>query len=378
MYVERISKEEELTEELSEFLIELADHEENHEEKIEKAFEYMERSRTWYKAENIRQFSDYIFSLCEGRREYILYHLKALINCSEYLSNGPLENEEEALSYCIRANNLYEENQLTDEYWYSRIHKRIGECYACLNGYDYDQAMEEKQKCNYWLLAKKEAEGKNAEKQAELWRSSADEYRYLDNFAMERDCYEKVLSILTPVLNQYDYNSFQNYWYAAEGQLRCYEQLHDREQVRERGMDLYDKTADHYRREMQKEEDKEALGWYAWDFGGKIRICADYLSKAEGSVLYMIAIMVVASWENVSEEVLRNVRKYAEREWVQLFEAFFHVLHSRTAEKNIDNVLMVYEGIKPVLEEDSRLKRFDDEVKWFLKEYQNREIEFKR
>lgn len=382
MYFKKLTGEEELSEELTEFLIELADHEKKEEHKIERAFEYMERSRTWYNAENAVCFLEYILGLCEGKKEYILYHIKALLSYSECLCNSYPGRQEEALTYCKKANDLYEENRLTHEYWYSLIHKRTGECYGLLSGYDYDQVAEEKGKCNYWLLAEIEAEGKSVEKQIRIWKNAADEYEYLDNYPMERDCYEKVFALLTPILNQYDYSSFQNYWSAAESRLLCYEHLHDREQVREKGMDLYCKAVDDYIRESRKAINDEARWQKAWDFGWKVRTCADYLSRSqwevEASVLYIMAIMVTAAWKDASGEVLAHAREYAKGEWDQLFEAFSSALHDREAGQNVDHVVMVYENVKSVLEGDGRLKRFDDEVKWFLEEYQNREIEFKR
>ena len=144
---------------------------------------------------------------------------------SEALSRMYAEQGEEALSHALRANKLYDQRGMEDAYVYSLIQKAIGHCYSNSNDYDYDQALEEKKKCNYLLLAEHDAAGKSEEQRIEIWKEAARAYNEVENSAMEELCYERLFAVFDPILGRYAYSGFDEYWYTALDQVSCYMRL---------------------------------------------------------------------------------------------------------------------------------------------------------
>lgn len=372
---------EKLPEELTGFLIELADRQVTEEDKMEMAFAFLERAECKYKAENTIPFLDYIRRLCGEKPQYIRQKVRMLLGYGEALLEVYPQQEEEALSYAIQAGEQYEQSGLQDEYWYSRIHKTIAKCYSYCKEYDYDQKWEEQKKCNYLLLAERDAEGKPEEMQIELWKEAAREYQYVDQDAMEEVCYDRLFQILDPIRNQFPYRGFESYEQAASDQTDCYIRQKKWQQAGERILELYGMLADYYGG-MKSEEDIRQSDWALQD---KLLKYAGKLSKIrwerEAFGMYMVAMIAM-----VERDVLKrwqDIRKITETENEEkLCSEVSKVLHGTVTSQNVDDIIDIYEKVKPVLERGDELaeerKGFKEELEWFLARYRYQNIEFKR
>lgn len=377
MYFSMLPEEETCSEELVEFLVELADHQEKEADKIQKAFAYRERAKDGYMWENTIPFLDYILRLCEEKPEYARQQVMARLCYSEALSRMYAEQGEEALSHALRANELYDQSGMEDAYVYSLIHKAIGHCYSNSNDYDYDQALEEKKKCNYLLLAEHDAAGKSEEQRIEIWKEAARAYNEVENSAMEELCYERLFAVFDPILGRYAYSGFDEYWYAALDQVSCYMRLKKWQKAGERIIDLYEKLLGEYGKRARESDS----GNSAREFRDRLITCADKLAEAqrenEAFWMYIMAIpagvngTISTKWR-CADDTADAVRQR------ELWTEFSSVLHGTVTSRNVEDIINIYEKVKPVLEQDVELEEFYKELRWFSERYQYQNIEFKR
>ncbi len=377
MYFSMFSPEETFPEELVGFLIELADHEEEEWDRIQKAFKYHKRAENRYQRGNTVPFLDYILDLCDKRPEYIQQQVMAWVCYSEDLFQAYPQEIEDALTYAIRARDQYEQSGLEDAYLCSLIHKAIGQCYSDLDQYGYSQALEEMKKCNYLLLAEHDAEEKTEQKQIEIWTDAADKYHYIDHYAMEEICFDRLFAIFDPMLNLDPSGRFDSYWYAALKQVSCYIQLKKWQKARNRITDLYDKLMACY----GGSDDEDFIGKNAWKFRDSLIQCAEKLKEAqrekEAFWIYMISIIAGVKGK-VPKEWQRAGDILAVKKQKDVLSEISSVLHGTITNKDVDDIINIYERVKLVLEQDGELKELEREFVWFSVTYQYGNIEFKR
>ncbi len=377
----RLPENEKFSKEITGFLIELADCQERAEDKMEMAFAFLDRAENRYEAENTIPFLDYIRELCGERPEYIRQQMRMMIGYGDALSDIYPQQEEEALAWALRAGETYEQSGLQDEYLYSRIHKTIVKCYSNCSEYDYDQVWEERRKCNYLLLAERDAEGKPKETQIELWKEAASDCHYADQDNMEEVCYDRLFRILDPIRNQFPYSGFEPYEQAASDQINCYIRQKKWQQAGERILEMYDMMAGHYG-SIEGQEEVQKNQWLVQNkllkYGEKL---LEIQWEREGFAMYMAAIIAL-----VEQNVLRrwqDIRESMEKENGERMRSMVaKVLHGTVTSRNVDDIMDIYEKVKPILEREDELARelkgFAEELEWFWARYQHENIEFKR
>lgn len=377
MYYNMIPEDEEIPEESIEFLIEMAGREEDDKEKIKMAYRFLDRINFGYNMENISPFLDYILGICKDKEELTGENIKALLTYSHYWKNAYPKQEGKELEYCMAAKEQYEKTGIKNPYLYSLIYKTLAECYSDIGSYDYDEVNAIKKKCNYYLLAENDAQGKTTEKQIEIWKDTAYNYRYLDNYVMEEKCYGKLAGIIEPVLNQHDYSSFDNYWYIVKEQIECYLNLGKKDKAKETVLDIYYKMTEFY----TKTCDEEDNGRKTSDFRWKLKDCAEYMNDGgfiqESLIFYIIAVIISIDICQ-TEEFLNNIEKYISGNLEELYKVFYEKLHGEISAQNIDDVIDIYEETQEIFEKDIITPVFYNELKWFSGQYQHQEVEFKR
>lgn len=375
-YFLQYPEEEKMMEENADFLIELASKEKDEGEKIKKAFEYLTRFDTWCNTVLQVKFLDYMLSVCKEKEELLHYKIFVLIEYSKCMLNAIEKQEKKALEYILQAKELYETSKCNDEYIESLLYKTLGECYSNLSEYDYEEVCKIKQKCNYFLLAEKDSNGKKEEDQIELWKDTANEYQYLDNYAMEECCYEKIIDIMLPVLYQYDYSSFYHYFNIVLCQVRCYLKQNKKEEVKKVIFQICNEMMKYYMEQSEDKEDKKSRIIYQ-----NLLQCADYMKETsyeiETFVLYIMAIFVVVH-SDISKMVILKVEDYMLGKWGKWLELFSDLLHGTITDQNVDDIVDVYEKMMPLFQKNEKLKVFKEELEWFSAKYQHHNIEFKR
>lgn len=97
--------------------------------------------------------------------------------------------------------------------------------------------------------------------------------------------------------------------------------------------------------------------------------------------MYMVAMIAM-----VERDVLKrwqDIREITETEKEEkLCSEVSKVLHGTVTSRNVDDIIDIYEKVKPVLERGDELaeelKGFKEELEWFLARYRYQNIEFKR
>ncbi len=157
------------------------------------------------------------------------YHVILIIEYAKLFNEYPYEWIKEAEKYCEKAQELCLEYGLQDEYLQSLLYETKAEILSNDKDYGSDQVLELKKKCDYSVLAEhqlqKEADEENKIK---IWKDAADSYRYVDYYEMQIECLQKSLSIVTPILNQYEFSKFNgDYWNMMGDLIQAYIQIRE-------------------------------------------------------------------------------------------------------------------------------------------------------
>lgn len=372
IYLDKLPKDEKFTGDMIPFLIDLADHESTKECKIKKAFEYMEKTDIFFSAEKTGLYLDYIINICNNEREYVNYHIIALLHYCKVLLD--VAEYDKAIEYCIKANHIYEQNNLKNEYLYSSIHNNMGECYSNMTD-EQDNGNLERKKCNYYILAEHDIVGKKAAEQIEIWRDATSKYHYIEDYIMEEKCFDRLFEILTPILNQYEYSSFENYSQMKKEQIYCYQELKKNKEIKEACIDTYFKALEYY-----TEICTEELEYKARNFKWHLDDYADFLfdmEEKEGIILYIISIIVCINMQQ-QKEIYYDIENYALGKRNNLLCVLEKVIHGSISNDNIDDVIYIYNKLKPIFQKDTQWNDFQVKLEWFSKKYQYQDIEFKR
>lgn len=376
-YFSMFNKGKKYPENIKEFLVELADHQEEAKDKIETAFKYLDSINTWCETNVSVYFLEYIIKICGTAPDNIYYYIKALIYYSRCLSDSHTKPEE-ALDFCLKAKLIYEENNIDNEYLYSLIYGTLGQCYSD-NNYSYEEIDEQKNKCNYYLIAEKESKEIPVEKQIDIWKDAALKYNCLDNYIMEEKCYIKLFEIFMLVFGKYDFTSFFDYSDIKTDQINCYIKQKKYQETRNVVMDYYNNIVIYFLEQIDEEDMyteffNKGFYWY-------LSQCAEYMYDSqwyrESFVFYILSIITAVD-TNQEKSLFDNIENYILGKWDTLFNIFSNIIHGEITNENIDNIINIYEELVPLFEKDIRLQEFNTELKWFISVYQNKDIEFKR
>lgn len=451
-YYEKLSQEEELFDNIVDFVLTYAYLLETKQQQIDFIFSIAERFCSWgIKSEGALKLWHVILEICknseenkEYKGEYIENNIEknikehnvndkesyilALVKIAEHLQKTYIfEDIETALSYCERALKFYENNNLSNEYISSLIHKTIGGCYSQISmyndsRYDYEQILEEKKKCNYYFVGQIEAKDKPLKKAIEIWEEAGREYSYIENWEMMEQCYLKVFALLKPVLYQYEWSDFEYYWSISVDRLFGISQKKDTKQLIKYTIVLFEKLI-YYKFEMdnkwndevdgkelekegnQKERNKKERNEDScYDFSQKLSEIAYYLVQVNCNIeafplyiLAMIAYIVNLPKKSLCQEVCNYLKlensedgKNSEnsvesfRNSFSLFEKnilykeWEQALHCPIEENMVDRLLYLWEDIETLMMPQEMISKYEVTIQWFLDTYQYQDIEFKR
>ena len=144
---------------------------------------------------------------------------------------------------------------------------------------------------------------------------------------------------------------------------------------------MYDMMADHCG-SIEGQEEVQKNQWLVQNkllkYGEKL---LEIHWEREGFAMYMAAIIAL-----VEQNVLRrwqDVRESMEKENGERMRSMVaKVLHGTVTSRNVDDIMDIYEKVKPILEREDELakelKGFAEELEWFWARYQHENIEFKR
>ena len=128
-------------------------------------------------------------------------------------------------------------------------------------------------------------------------------------------------------------------------------------------------------------DDEDFIGKNAWKFRDSLIQCAEKLKEAqrekEAFWIYMISIIAGVKGK-VPKEWQRAGDILAVKKQKDVLSEISSVLHGTITNKDVDDIINIYERVKLVLEQDGELKELEREFVWFSVTYQYGNIEFKR
>lgn len=355
-----------LSEELLGFLIAYADHQKTDKDKIESAFQLLKRVNNRFFTETIAQILDYIIQKSKDKIEFAEFYILAQIRYSEYIIKHSLSQVPKALEHAEEARNVYETGDLKNKYLENLICRALGECYAHLDKCNYDQILAEKRKCDYYFLAQKDAERKTKEEQLDIWQQAADAYYYIDNFEMAEKCYARLLEM--------GCDESENYCNYVLAQLRCYVGLKDKKSLKEKAFQAYSQAVEYSDKIYDWQDEADELFQKVEQYAD---ILLDGNLEEEAFALYAVAIIIAAD-SDLDKKILRAVVDNENGKWEKLFSEFYRVLHSKTANENLDKIVDIYQKLAPIFEKSKNFSAFKEELQWFSDTYQYADIAFKR
>lgn len=286
-----------------------------------------------------------------------------------------------ALKHSLEAKN--ELTNLSDEYkdyLYNLVLKHMGECYYGLS--DYEKGKAEKNKCNYYLLAEQLSKGKALKEQIEVWQEAAEAYSNINKYADTERCYQKLFKIWEPVLNVYEYSSFENYWNQFLGRLRSLLEQELFDLVFKYNTETYLKAVDFYQSKMisiKNADDKEReINVFCWRMN---EIAYNYEKSTynyQAIVMYMIRV-IVAVEEKMNGIDLKSVICFDETvERVVSTNMTKLLKQENISKESVDMVIETFEKIIYLNNNYSWLNKVIGQYHSFTNVYQYQDVDFKR
>ena len=296
-----MESDEDINDELNEFIIEYVDREEiNYREIIN----ILKRIVLWWYRDMAEQVIDHAIRRYEGREDFTKYHIILLIKHAEILGDHPYDRIKESYKYCDKAQEIYDESCINDEYFQSLIYKTRSEIMSNDNDYSYDDGIVLKEKCNYILIAEQRGKYEDCtlEDIIDEWDNSARMYDYMDKYNEQITCLIHKKDYIEESLGKYDYTEFDNdYTNVMDDLIRAYIKVYDFEEADKCIEILYEKMVDYFMENIPEMEYDTEMRMF------KVKNIAELyidMEKYEGAAKFSLLGMYVGLAETIERSIL--------------------------------------------------------------------------
>lgn len=294
-------EDEDINDELNEFIIEYVDREEiNYREIIN----ILKRIVLWWYRDMAEQVIDHAIRRYEGREDFTKYHIILLIKHAEILGDHPYDRIKESYKYCDKAQEIYDESCINDEYFQSLIYKTRSEIMSNDNDYSYDDGIVLKEKCNYILIAEQRGKYEDCtlEDIIDEWGNSARMYDYMDKYNEQIICLIHKKDYIEESLNKYDYTEFDNdYINVMDDLIRAYIKGYDFEEAEKCIEILYEKMVDYLMENIPEMEYDTEMRMFKMKNIAELYID---MEKYEGAAKFSLLGMYVGLAETIERSIL--------------------------------------------------------------------------
>ena len=311
---------------------------------------------------------DEIISYHQGKKIFLQYQIQLLIKCAEITSDSSYKGPNKPLDYCRKAEALLTE---IDEkgYFRNKIIKVKAEAMSHDNTYDVDEVNDVQKQCDYYLVAEQESQNMNIKNKIEIWKDSADKYGYVDDYKNQIRCLNQVYEIMVPILNDYDYCSFDyNLWFIMYDLVIAWINLSDKAKATILIREMYERTLDFYKN--KKEENSQYL-YKIKEIASLYERVGDIQKAYRGYLIWIYVALAVKCEECVLMNYFDNIQE---------LEVIIKELIAVISETPIDNVDILIEYKEAV----ERLNMYGQELQLIqpllnviINNYQNKDVEFK-
>lgn len=300
------------------------------------------------------------------------YHVILLIEYADLFNEYHHESIKKAEDICDKAQRLYLEYRLNDNYIQNLLYKTWADIISNDADYENNQVLVFKKRCDYRVLAQRQLEkAVDDENRVKIWKNAADSYGYVDNCEMQIDCIKKSLEIIIPVLNLYEFSKFDgDYRYLMQDMIRAYIHLADYENAMQSIDELYERTVEFFL-EIENSDNVQECIW-------EMRFIADsYLdcfSKEKAVNIYLVAIYIGLEEDRTKYAMLRT----SNLDVCRVSQLIVRMLAKEIDSNLKDSLIELKDELVSNRETyNGDVNIFDEIVSTINEHYQNREIEFK-
>lgn len=315
-----------------------------------------------------------------GKRKAAYQYSKALAAYSRSLVWEDFRKEGQALPYAMEADRIYRSQGLEEEYLYSLIHCALSECSEDLGKYQ-----EEKEKCNYYLLAQREVQGTLPEQAVGIWERAADNLLGTGRWELQELCYGKIREIYDSAINPFqDDKAFWKYWEIFMRRLSYSDPKGpgQRERRRKETLCMYRELVSYL---IPSDVSPSAFGKEEMDMREKfcksLEGLASQLARIgcliESAALYALEILAAAGgcWER---EVFDGIESYFTGDMDRLSAKFSDALQGTLSPGQVDSIFFYWRKMQGKVQDAGCFRPFEAAFQQFRKAYQEKEISFKR
>lgn len=389
--------------ELEGFLLEYASKKKEKKEGLQFIFHALEKLEKWRDLEKTERFLTYVAGQSDGERGLEGYHILALLRLAELCLDLGRNETGRAWQYCMEAQERYREGY--GSYLGHYIHKVLAEYYGDLENGEYKRAAQEREKCDYYLLAEYDADrrfpllaeydadkklpllvddaagGKPLEKRVDIWKDAARLAERAKKWDMQVACCQKAVALLEPLLSQcggleewgiLGYHTFSGLYIDM---LKAYGRMQKENALLGQAMKFCRHICRYYGGSCAEEENKaERFSMDLWQVGQ----CLAEGGREKEALLFCLLSVIAAIDPARSGEVLAAAEDFLAGDADGLCGEFGRAIHSTAAPAQIDWVVGVWDTVRPAMQGKGEWEEFEEGFRWFTETYQDRDVEFKR
>ena len=292
------------------------------------------------------------------------------------------ENRKIAIEHYKQAKSILIKHNLNDEYLSSLISKQLSECYSDLIvGYDAAAAFNEKNKCNYYLIASVETlQTKNIERKEYIWKNAAESYKNLEKLELAEKCYNELFKLLENQFNKMDSTEFIAYTENYSKRLECLAALDNTEKFYRHFCKIYRNIIRYYCDLYIENNDYVMPDSLNNNLKNEIIILSFVLEKFHFYKEY-IYITILAALIQINgfedKQFLLSVTDFSDEVKSEIIRRFINAVHEVDTPEMIEDIFDINNMISEYLPDYSEFADVLSELKWFSDTYQYDDFEYK-
>ena len=319
----------------------------------------------------------------ENNAESTKLYIKSIILLGDiYAKMAGDENRKIAIEHYKKAESILQNYKLSDEYLSHLISKQLGECYSDLIiGYDAAAEFNEKNKCNYYLIASVESsQTQNIERKKYIWKNAAENYKDLEKFELAEKCYHELFKPLENQFDKMESTEFIAYTENYSKRLECLAELDDTENFYRHFCHLYRNIIRYYCDLYIENNDYVIPNSLNGDMKNEIIILSFVLEKFHFYKEY-IYITILAALIQINgfedKQFLLSVTDFSDEVKSEIIRRFINAIHEIDTPEMIEDIFDINNMISEYLPDYNEFSAIVSELKWFSDTYQYDDFEYK-
>lgn len=219
-------------------------------------------------------------------------------------------------------------------------------------------------------------------KQLDLWCWAAGQYYDKKNIKMDIMCLERVIELIEKC-NTLNNLEFSKYWRYILFLLHSYAMVQKTQELKDTAIRAYQITINFYckkDRSRNIELNKLRENDIFWNSSDIAVVFEENGYEEEALLFYMVAISSINTSNilELNQKVLKAIEEGLQGKNQMLIDELHRAIHGKLLSIQVQMIIETYENMRHLLKENKSYIKIKKELEWFLKQYQQQEIEFKR